>query len=60
MADLKGGETVRGHGGIVYELVRVRLNGRRQLFWDCTTLPRGNLHKQAGAEDMGQFWVGTS
>ena len=41
MADLKGGETVRGHGGIVCELVRVRLNGRRQLFWDCTKLPRG-------------------
>ena len=65
--DLKGSETVipetvQGHGGIVHELVRVRLDGRRdrQLCWDCTKLPRVNLHRQAEAEDMSQFWVGTS
>ena len=67
MVDLMGGETVfpetiRGHGGIVHELVRVRLDGRRdqQFCWDCTKLPRENLHKQTGAKDMSQFWVGTS
>ena len=67
MVDLKGGETVlpetvRGHGGIVHELVRVRLDGRRdqQLCWDCTKLPRESLRRQAGAEYMSQFWAGTS